>query len=152
MKLLLDEDVPAQLLEPLRHLLPGHQVDHVDSDVPRFHRRADRRGGDQISVVPAVASGQAFAGLSRTVSVEGGHGHLRHQEDATRTRRLRLDEPQLTRSAMDSALDAQHVIAGIEIAAAPGRAVLELHLRRPWERDESPAEQLRFVNRVELSS
>jgi hypothetical protein len=45
-----------------------------------------------------------------------------------------------------------HVIAGIEIAAAPGRAALELHLRRPWERDESPAEQLRFVNRVELSS
>ena len=44
------------------------------------------------------------------------------------------------------------MIAGIEIAAAPGRAALELHLRRPWECDESPAEQLRFVNRVELSS
>jgi hypothetical protein len=28
-KLLLDEDVPLQLLEPLRHLLPGHEVDHV---------------------------------------------------------------------------------------------------------------------------
>ena len=28
-KLLLDEDVPVQLLEPLRRLLPGHQVDHV---------------------------------------------------------------------------------------------------------------------------
>lgn len=30
MKLLLDEDVPVQLLEPLRHLLRGHQVDHVE--------------------------------------------------------------------------------------------------------------------------
>jgi hypothetical protein len=29
-KLLLDEDVPVQLLEPLRRLLPGHQVDHVE--------------------------------------------------------------------------------------------------------------------------
>jgi hypothetical protein len=53
---------------------------------------------------------------------------------------------------MDSALDAQHVIAGIEIAASPGQAALELHLLCPWERDESPAEHLRFVNRVELSS
>jgi hypothetical protein len=30
MRLLLDEDVPIQLLEPLRHLLPGHRVDHVE--------------------------------------------------------------------------------------------------------------------------
>ena len=30
MRLLLDEDVPVQLLEPLRHLLFGHQVDHTD--------------------------------------------------------------------------------------------------------------------------
>lgn len=29
--MLLDEDVPVQLLEPLRRLLPGHSVDHVDS-------------------------------------------------------------------------------------------------------------------------
>ena len=31
MKLLLDEDVPVQLVEPLRRLLRGHQVDHVQS-------------------------------------------------------------------------------------------------------------------------
>jgi hypothetical protein len=31
MRILLDEDVPIQLLEPLRHLLLGHDVDHVDS-------------------------------------------------------------------------------------------------------------------------
>lgn len=31
MRLLLDEDVPVQLLEPLRHLLPGHLVDHVQA-------------------------------------------------------------------------------------------------------------------------
>ncbi|MDQ4021228.1 MAG: DUF5615 family PIN-like protein [Actinomycetota bacterium] len=31
MKLLLDEDVPVQLVEPLRHLLRGHQVDHVQA-------------------------------------------------------------------------------------------------------------------------
>jgi len=30
MRLLLDEDVPVQLLEPLRHLLFGHQVEHTD--------------------------------------------------------------------------------------------------------------------------
>ncbi|MGH3765020.1 MAG: DUF5615 family PIN-like protein [Pseudonocardiaceae bacterium] len=29
MKLLLDEDVPVQLVEPLRRLLHEHQVDHV---------------------------------------------------------------------------------------------------------------------------
>jgi hypothetical protein len=81
--------------------------------------------------VPVVASGQAFTGLSRTVSVEGGHGDLRYRKDATSARRLRLDAPQLARCAMDGALDARHVIAGIEIAAAPGRAALELHLRRP---------------------
>ena len=31
MRLLLDEDVPAPLLALLRHLLRGHQVDHVQS-------------------------------------------------------------------------------------------------------------------------
>ncbi|MGQ0718664.1 MAG: DUF5615 family PIN-like protein [Pseudonocardiales bacterium] len=31
MKLLLDEDVPVQLVEPLRRLLHEHQVDHVQS-------------------------------------------------------------------------------------------------------------------------
>lgn len=30
MRLLLDEDVPIQLLEPLRRLLPGHQIDHTE--------------------------------------------------------------------------------------------------------------------------
>jgi hypothetical protein len=30
MRLLLDEDVPIQLLEPLQRLLPGHRVEHVD--------------------------------------------------------------------------------------------------------------------------
>src|SRR5487761_543689 len=30
MRLVLDEDVPLQLLEPIRHLLRGHIVDHVD--------------------------------------------------------------------------------------------------------------------------
>ena len=30
MRLLLDEDVPIPLLEPLRRILSGHQVDHVD--------------------------------------------------------------------------------------------------------------------------
>lgn len=29
MRLLLDEDVPVQLVEPLRRMLPGHQVDHT---------------------------------------------------------------------------------------------------------------------------
>lgn len=31
MKLLLDEDVPVQLVEPLRHLLRDHTVDHVEN-------------------------------------------------------------------------------------------------------------------------
>jgi hypothetical protein len=30
MRLLLDEDVPIQLLEPLRRLLSGHEVDHTE--------------------------------------------------------------------------------------------------------------------------
>lgn len=30
MRLLLDEDVPLQLVEPIRHLLRGHTVDHVE--------------------------------------------------------------------------------------------------------------------------
>lgn len=30
MRLLLDEDVPVQLLDPLRRLLPGHQIDHTE--------------------------------------------------------------------------------------------------------------------------
>lgn len=30
MKLLLDEDVPIQLLGPLRHLMPEHRLEHVD--------------------------------------------------------------------------------------------------------------------------
>jgi PIN like domain len=29
-RLLLDEDTPVQLLEPLRRFLPGHHVDHVE--------------------------------------------------------------------------------------------------------------------------
>jgi len=29
MRVLLDEDVPMQLLDPLRRLLPGHEIHHV---------------------------------------------------------------------------------------------------------------------------
>ena len=31
MRVLIDEDTAVQLLEPLRHLLPRHQVDHVSA-------------------------------------------------------------------------------------------------------------------------
>ncbi|WP_432886804.1 DUF5615 family PIN-like protein [Kribbella sp. CA-245084] len=29
MRILLDEDTPVQLIEPMKHVLPSHQIDHV---------------------------------------------------------------------------------------------------------------------------
>ncbi len=54
MRLLLDEGVPVQLIEPLRRLLPGHEVDHLEAlgwkgKKDRFLLRgAARRGYDAL--------------------------------------------------------------------------------------------------------
>lgn len=52
MRILLDEDTPIQALEVLRHVLPGHRVDHVQrigwkgKKDPALIRDAARRGYD----------------------------------------------------------------------------------------------------------
>lgn len=54
MRILLDEDVPVQLLEPLRVVLKGHTVDHVDKigwkgkKDPRLYPDAKGKGYDAI--------------------------------------------------------------------------------------------------------
>jgi hypothetical protein len=115
----------AKIMQP-EPVETGRRPSLVESpvDVPRFHRRADRRSEDQISVVPAVAGGQTFRRLSHTMSVEGGHGDLRHRRDATSARRLRIDELQLTRCALDGALDTQHLLVRLFEARGPNLAWL----------------------------
>jgi predicted nuclease of predicted toxin-antitoxin system len=40
MRVLIDEDVPVQLVEPLRRVAPGHQIDHV-ADLSRWAGKKD---------------------------------------------------------------------------------------------------------------
>lgn len=87
MKLLLDEDVPKQLLEPLRHLLAGHQVDHVEDlgwkgKKDRFLLPdAARQGYD--ALVTNDSGQLVSAEESRAIRDSGMH-HIRYYQDTRR--------------------------------------------------------------------
>lgn len=87
MRLLLDENVPLPLLSPLRHLLPAHEVDHVE--------RIGWKGKKDRFLLPD-ASARGYDGLltkdsaqldspeeSRAIRDSGIH-HIRFRQDSKR--------------------------------------------------------------------
>jgi len=86
-KLLLDEDVPVQLLEPIRHLLPGHQVDHVEGigwkgKSDRFLLSDAAHRGYEAFVTNDSAQLDS-AEESRAIRDSGMH-HIRYRQDPRR--------------------------------------------------------------------
>ncbi|MGH3772657.1 MAG: hypothetical protein ACRDRW_14900 [Pseudonocardiaceae bacterium] len=87
MKLLLDEDVPVQLVEPLRRLLREHQVDHVQD--------LGWKGKKDCFLLPD-ASGKGYDALITNDSAqldsaeetrairESGMHHIRYRHDTRR--------------------------------------------------------------------
>jgi hypothetical protein len=87
MRVLLDEDVPVQLVDPLRRLLPEHQIDHVQG--LRWKGKKDlfllpdagRRG---YGAFLTHNSGQLDdAAESRAIRDSGMH-HIRYHQDTRR--------------------------------------------------------------------
>jgi PIN like domain len=86
-KLLLDEDVPKQLLEPLRRLLVEHQVDHVD-DLGWKGKKdrnllPDAAGRGYDALVTNDSAQLDNAEESRAIRDSGMH-HIRYRQDTRR--------------------------------------------------------------------
>lgn len=87
MKLLLDEDVPIQLLEPLRRLLREHQVDHVQDlgwkgKKDRF-LLPDASGKGYVALVTNDSAQLDNAEETREIRDSGMH-HIRYRHDTRR--------------------------------------------------------------------
>lgn len=122
MRLLLDEDVPLQLVEPLRHLLRDHEVDHVQSLGWK---------GKKDSFLLADAAARGYDGLlthdsrqldsdveSRAIRDSGMH-HIRYRQDTKRG----LDG---LASAMAAVLAAiRHVVRDLDAATGQRLVVIE---------------------------
>jgi hypothetical protein len=121
MKLLLDEDVPLQLLEPLRRLLRGHQVDHVQGlgwkgKKDRFLLPdASRRGYDALLTND---SAQLDSPVETKAIRDSGIHHIRYHQQS--------------RHGLDGlALALASVLAGIraviaELQAVEGQRLIEI--------------------------
>lgn len=87
MRLLLDEDVPVQLVEPLRHLLRDHAVDHVEQlgwkgKKDRFLLAdAATRGYDALLTHDSAQLDSEVE--SRAIRDSGLH-HVRYRQDSRR--------------------------------------------------------------------
>jgi hypothetical protein len=86
-KVLPDEDVPKQLLEPLRHLLRGHLVDHVEDlgwkgKKDRFLLPDARRRGYDALVTND--SGQLHSAEESRAIRDSGLHHVRYHQDPRR--------------------------------------------------------------------
>jgi hypothetical protein len=131
-KLLLDEDVPKQLLDPLRHLLAGHQVDHVEDlgwkgKKDRFLLPdAARRGYD--ALVTNDSGQLVSAEESRAIRDSGMH-HIRYHQDTRRG----VDGLAI---AMASVMAAVRPIVK-ELEAAEGQLLIEVQGVTPGRRHKA---------------
>ena len=87
MKLLLDEDVPLQLLEPLRRLLPEHDVDHVEN--LGWKGKKDRfllpdAAGRGYQALLTNDSRQLDSDIESRAIRDSGMHHIRYRHDARR--------------------------------------------------------------------
>lgn len=121
MRLLLDEDVPRQLLEPLRHLLPEHRVDHVDDlrwkgKKDRFLLADARQRGYDAPLTNDSAQLQS-ADESRAIRDSGLH-HIRYHQNP----RLGVDGLALAMGAVMAAI--RPVLRDLD--AADGQRLVEI--------------------------
>ncbi|WP_414635887.1 DUF5615 family PIN-like protein [Actinophytocola sp.] len=129
MRLLLDEDVPIQLVESLRRLLPEHQVDHVQAlgwkgkKDPVLLRDASRRGYDALLTNDHAQLDDVAE--SRAIRDSGMH-HIRYRQDTRRG----LDGLAM---AMASVVAALRPIMR-ELDAADGQRLVEVQAIQPGKR------------------
>ncbi|HEY4458600.1 MAG TPA: DUF5615 family PIN-like protein [Pseudonocardiaceae bacterium] len=121
MRLLLDEDVPLQLLDPIRHLLRGHTVDHVDElgwkgKKDRFLLPDARRKGYDALVTNDSAQLDSIE-ESKAIKESGLH-HIRYRQNT----RLGLDGLAL---AVGSVIAAIRQIVS-ELEQADGQRLVEV--------------------------
>lgn len=129
MRLLLDEDVPVQLLEPLRHLLREHVVDHVQylgwkGKKDRFLLAdAAARGYDALLTHDSAQLDSEVE--SRAIRDSGLH-HVRYRQDPRRG----LDG---LASAMAAVLAAIRPVVR-DLDAAPGQRLVMIESIGPGRR------------------
>jgi predicted nuclease of predicted toxin-antitoxin system len=124
MRLLLDEDVPVQLLDPLKHLLKGHDVDHVQDlgwkGKKDRHMLLDARQKKYDALLTNDRSQLADVKECRFIKQSGLH-HIRYSQDTA------------GRAGIDGlALAIASVVATIraimrELEHADGQRLVEIH-------------------------
>ncbi|HWE91455.1 MAG TPA: hypothetical protein VG317_18490 [Pseudonocardiaceae bacterium] len=132
MRLLLDEDVPIQLLEPIRHLLRGHVVDHVDQlgwkgKKDRFLLPDARRKGYDALVTNDSAQLDS-AEESKAIRDSGLH-HIRYRQDTRRG----LDGLALAIGSVVATI--RQVVA--ELEQSDGQRLVEIPSIQPGKRHKS---------------
>ncbi|HVQ93348.1 MAG TPA: hypothetical protein VMU51_20075 [Mycobacteriales bacterium] len=132
MRLLLDEDVPTQFLGPLRQLLPGHQVDHIED--------LGWKGKDDLFLLPDARRRQYEVLLTNDCA------QLENAEECRAIRDSRLHHVryhQNTRRGRDGlALAMASVLAAIraviqELADVDGQRLVEIDAMEPAQRHQT---------------
>ncbi|MDQ1665966.1 MAG: hypothetical protein QOH75_1997 [Actinomycetota bacterium] len=125
MRVLLDEDVPEQLVEPLRHLTPGHTIDYVGQTRwagkkdPDLYRAI--RGAGYDVIVTNDRSQLNDPGLTKEIRRSQVH-HVRYSQKHPGLRGLALALGALI-AALPTLLD--------ELATAEGQMLVHVHALDP---------------------
>lgn len=91
MKIILDELVPRPVLEPLRNVLPSHQIDHVHllswsgKKDPKLFRDVVRRGYE---LFVTADSGQLEDDTECKLIAKAGFHHVRYRQHGSRAAHL----------------------------------------------------------------
>jgi hypothetical protein len=137
MRLLLDEDVPVQFVEPLRHLLVGHELTHIDelrwkTKTDLFlYRDAKRRGFN--AVLTNDKSQLADPEECKAIKQSGLH-HIRYHQD---TRRGGLDGLAYAMAAVFAAM--RPIVAELDAVDSQRLVVITSLQRRARHEVTDPA-------------
>ena len=129
MRLLLDEDVPLQLLEPLRRLLRGHEIDHTEGlgwkGKKDRHLLPDARSRGYNALLTNDSAQLASVEESRAIRDSAMH-HIRYHQDTKRG----LDGLALAMAAVMGAI--RQVMR--ELEEADGQRLVEIQPIKPGKR------------------